>query len=59
MCSTVGESGGNIISVSHERINTSSAINGCTIRLELETRDKAHVDELRKALQGKGYNVLN
>ena len=59
MCSTVGESGGNIISVSHERINTSTAISGCTIRVELETRDKAHIDELRRALQDKGYNVLN
>ena len=59
VCSTVGESGGNIISVSHERINTSTAISGCTIRVELETRDKAHIDELRRALQDKGYNVLN
>ena len=56
---TVGESGGNIISVSHERINTSTAISGCTIRVELETRDKAHIDECAAPLQDKGYNVLN
>lgn len=59
VCSLVGELGGNIISVSHERINTSAAINGCTIRLELETRNQQHVDELRAAFKDHGLNVLN
>lgn len=59
VCSVVGEKGGNIISVTHERINTSTAINGCTIRIELETRDRDHIDEIRKAFRDAGYNVLN
>ena len=59
VCSVVGTKGGNIISVTHERINTSSAINGCTIRLELETRDRNHVEEIRSALTEAGYKVLN
>lgn len=59
VCSVVGEKGGNIISVTHERINTSTAINGCTIRIELETRDRDHIDEIRKAFSDAGYNVLN
>lgn len=59
VCNVIGDKGGNIISVTHERINSSTAINGCTIRLELETRDLAHIDEIRRALSGAGYKVMN
>lgn len=59
VCNVVAEQGGNVISVSHERINTSTQINGCTIRMELETRDVNHIDALRKALNAAGYKVLN
>ncbi len=43
VCSVIGQEGGNIISVTHERINASSEINGCTIRMEVETRDSDHI----------------
>ena len=59
VCNVIGEHNGNIISVSHERINTSTQINGCTIRIELETRDAKHIDELREALKNSGYKVMN
>lgn len=59
VCNVVADCGGNVISVSHERINSSSAINGCTIRMELETRDHSHIEEIRKALDAAGYKVLN
>ncbi|MDE6437744.1 MAG: threonine ammonia-lyase, partial [Muribaculaceae bacterium] len=57
VCSAIGEQGGNIISVTHERINASAAINGCTIRVELETRDKSPFDSIRPALVNDGYKV--
>lgn len=59
VCDAIGACGGNIISVTHERINTSTAINGCTIRVEVETRDNRHIDELRDALAERGYNVIS
>ena len=59
VCSLIGEKGGNIISVSHERINTSTAINGCSIRVELETGDREHIAEIRRSLADAGFNVLN
>lgn len=59
VCNVIADAGGNIISVSHERINTSAEINGCTIRIELETRDNAHIASIREALADKGYKVLN
>ena len=59
VCAVIAEQGGNVISVNHERINTSAAISGCTIRVELETRDEAHIDAIRHALKSAGYDVLN
>ncbi len=45
--------------LAHERINTSSSINGCSIRVELETRDHEHISAIRSALTEGGYNVMN
>ncbi len=59
VCHAIGDNGGNIISVTHERINTSTNINGCTIRVEVETRDPEHIECLRRALSAGGYNVVN
>lgn len=59
VCDAIGTNGGNIISVTHERINTSTAINGCTIRLEVETRDQNHINELREALSSRGFKVIS
>ncbi len=59
VCNVVASQGGNIISVTHERINTSTEINGCTIRLDLETRNHDHIDTIRTAFKNAGYNVLN
>lgn len=58
VCNVVAQAGGNIISVTHQRLD-SSIINGCTIRLELETRNNAHIDEIRQALNKAGYSPLN
>lgn len=59
VCTVIAEAGGNIISVNHERINTSAEINGCTIRIELETRDANHISDIRNSLLARGYKVLN
>lgn len=55
----IAEQGGNIISVTHDRINHNSGINGCTIRVELESRDKDHINNIRLALTQAGYIVKN
>lgn len=59
VCDAIGSLGGNIISVTHERINDSTAITGCTIRIEVETRDHAHIDELRQTLTTRDFNVIS
>ena len=55
----IADQGANVISVTHERLNANTEINGCSIRLELETRDAAHIDQIRKALTDAGFHVLN
>lgn len=57
--SIVADMGGNVISVTHERTNASTEINGCSIRLELETRDAEHIDQIRRRLTESGFNVTN
>ncbi len=55
----VASLGGNVISVTHDRLNTSTEITGCAIRLELETRDSRHIEQIREALTAGGFHVLN
>lgn len=59
VCNVIGKSGGNVLSVTHERINTSTEINGCTVRFDLETLNKEHIEQLRKNLTEAGFKVLN
>ena len=56
---SIADEGGNVIAVTHERSNTSTEINGCSIRLEIETRDTDHIDQIRKALTEGGFRVMN
>ena len=58
VCNVIAEYGGNVISVTHERVGSHTQINGCTIRIELETRNHEHIAEIRKALSDRGYVVV-
>lgn len=53
----VGDNGGNILSVNHERVSAASQINSCTLHLELETLDATHVSHLKAALREAGFPV--
>ena len=59
VCNVVADQGGNIQSVTHERVNTAAEINGCTVRVEMDTRDQAHIDSIRQALLASGFKVTN
>jgi len=58
VCGIIAKNGGNVISVTHERVDTQAQINGCTIRMELETRNKEHIEQIRKALTDSNYHVI-
>ncbi|MDE6501671.1 MAG: threonine ammonia-lyase [Ruminococcus sp.] len=55
----IAEAGGNVISIHHERANEGSAVNGCYLRIVLETRNYQHIDEIRNALKNKGFKIVN
>ena len=50
--------GGNVISIHHERANEGSDVNGCYLRITLETRNFEHIDTIRKALSDAGFKIL-
>lgn len=54
----VADLGGNVISVHHERANEGSDVNGCYLRIVLETRNQAHIDEIKQALIDFGFKLL-
>ncbi|MBQ3482924.1 MAG: threonine ammonia-lyase [Clostridia bacterium] len=54
----VAEHGGNVIEVHHEHTNGGSDVNGCYLRIVLETRNFEHIHEIRKALTDYGFHLL-
>ena len=54
----IADLGGNVISVHHERANEGSDVNGCYLRIMLETRNYEHIDSIKKALTDFGFKLL-
>jgi len=55
----IAELGGNVISIHHERANEGSDVNGCYLRIVLETRNYAHIEEIKSALKDNGFKITN
>ncbi|MBP3380055.1 MAG: threonine ammonia-lyase [Ruminococcus sp.] len=55
----IAELGGNVISIHHERANEGSAVNGCYLRIVLETRNYEHINEIKNALRDNGFRLTN
>lgn len=53
----IADLGANVVSVLHERSSESSDINGCYLRLVLETKNFEHIESIKAALIAKGYNL--
>lgn len=54
----IAEQGGNVTSVHHEHTNEGSDVNGCYLRLILETKNFAHIEQIRAALTAAGLKIL-
>ncbi|MBO5908271.1 MAG: threonine ammonia-lyase [Clostridia bacterium] len=54
----IADKGGNVISVHHERAGEGSDINGCYLRIVLETRNFEHIKEITDALSAAGYKLV-
>ncbi len=54
----IADLGGNVTSVYHERANEGSDVNGCYLRIVLETRNFEHIAQIKKALTEFGFKLL-
>ncbi len=55
----IADLGGNVTSVHHERANEGSDVNGCYLRIILETRNYQHIEEIKTALRDFGFKLLD
>lgn len=55
----IAECGGNVTGVHHERASETADINGCYLRLVLETRNAEHIREIVNALTAKGFKIVD
>ena len=54
----IAELGGNVVAIHHERASEGSDINGCYLRIVLETRNFEHKMSIRKALADAGFKIV-
>lgn len=54
----IAEEGGNVTAVHHEHSNEGSDVNGCYLRLTLETRNFEHIEKIKAALSGAGFKLI-
>lgn len=55
----IAEHGGNVIGVHHERANATMDINGCFLRINMETRDFKQIEDIKRALLDNGFKICN
>ena len=55
----IASTGANIISVRHTRSDIDMDINSCFLSLQMETRNKAHADEVKQLLAQNGYQIVS
>lgn len=53
----IAEKGGNVIGVHHERANATMDINGCFLRINMETRNFEQIEEIKQALLESGFRI--
>ena len=54
----IAECGGNVTSVHHERSAESEHVNGCYLRIQMETRDFEHVEQITNSLKQAGFKIV-
>ena len=54
----IADLGGNVISVHHERAEAGSDVNGCYLRIVLETRNFQHIESIKAALTEAEFKLL-
>ena len=58
LSATIASYGANVVSVNYEHAGKGTDVNSCIISLELETKNKAHIKEVRDGLTESGFKLL-
>ncbi len=58
VASIIAEKGANVTGVFHDKNGNEANINNCTLRVKMETRDRSHIDEIKKALSEAGFKIV-
>ncbi|MCD8294308.1 MAG: threonine ammonia-lyase [Clostridia bacterium] len=51
--------GGNVTGVLHERSNEGTDINGCYLKMDIETRNFEHINEIKTRLREAGFKLVS
>lgn len=54
----IADCGGNVTNVQYERTGELENVNDCHLRIQMETRDYGHIEEIVKALEDEGFKIL-
>ena len=54
----IAECGGNVTSVHHESAGETENVNGCYLRIQMETRDYNHVRHITESLRAAGFKIV-
>lgn len=57
--SIIAETGGNVTAVNYDSTDLDMNITDCYLRIEIETRDYAHIVSIKQALKSKGFEVFD
>ena len=55
----VAKCGANVVRVSHEHSDPNMAISSCFLKLSMETRDFAQIEEIKRALTKAGFKIVS
>ena len=54
----IADLGANVISIHHERASETMDINGCYLRIVLETRNHEHINDITRGLTNAGFKLV-
>lgn len=54
----IAQHGANVVSVNYEHAGKGSEVNNCILRIEMETKNLEHINEVRDGLTSNGFKVL-
>ena len=54
----IADCGGNVTGIHHERAGSTESVNGCYLRITMETRNYDHVLEIQEALKKEGFKIV-